>query len=297
MIDDLQSSLVRVAPFWPSSPSGPLSNKEILWIEHTFPFLKFIKTPSGLDPGPPQPFSYLAGEDTAQLGRFLTLARTKGIDLLWAVRGGYGSLRWTPGLIKEALPKNSPTVIGFSDVTFLMLTLQKKGMTSIHGPLIKTLRDVSEDTIKSLGLALHKGIFPALTGTSLREGTAEGPLVVGNLSCLSCSIGTPIEPAWEGAILALEDHNEEAYRIDRLITHLLHTGCLQKVAGIAIGNIIPKDHEESGLVERILHERLSRLSCPVVTGLPFGHGPHNLPLLAGGLYRIDGGLGNLEPAF
>ena len=66
-------------------------------------------------------------------------------------------------------------------------------------------------------------------------GKARGRLVGGNLSLVSPLVGTPYQPDYEGAILFLEDVNEAFYRLDRMLTHLLLAGVLEKLSGIVMG--------------------------------------------------------------
>ena len=54
--------------------------------------------------------------------------------------------------------------------------------------------------------------------TTLRGGTAQGPLLGGNLAVLTSLAGTPFMPDLGGAILFLEDVNEYVYRVDRMLS-------------------------------------------------------------------------------
>jgi muramoyltetrapeptide carboxypeptidase len=50
------------------------------------------------------------------------------------------------------------------------------------------------------------------------------PLLGGNLASLVSIIGTPFDFSWEGKIIFLEDINEPAYRVDRMLTQLFLAG-------------------------------------------------------------------------
>jgi muramoyltetrapeptide carboxypeptidase len=69
----------------------------------------------------------------------------------------------------------------------------------------------------------------------LRKGTAEGPLVGGNLSLVAALIGTRYFPDLDGAILFLEDVGEDLYRIDRMLAQLRMVGALDRLAGVILG--------------------------------------------------------------
>ena len=127
-------------------------------------------------------------------------------------------------------------------------------------------------------------------------GSAEGPLVGGNLSLLAATVGTPYAVDARGAILFLEEVGEPAYRIDRLLSQLRLSGALEGVAGIAVGAIsdspeVPGDHPEPA---ELLLDRLGELGVPVAFGFPFGHVPDNWTLPMGVRARLDADAGTLE---
>jgi muramoyltetrapeptide carboxypeptidase len=120
-------------------------------------------------------------------------------------------------------------------------------------------------------------------GCSLcRPGVAEGPLIGGNLSLVAALLGTPW--AWDarGAILFLEDVNEEPYRVDRLLTQLRLAGVLDAAAGFVLGSFT-----EEASPMGLLQEMLGGLGKPVLAGWPSGHGTPNRPLPMGLRVRLD----------
>jgi len=81
--------------------------------------------------------------------------------------------------------------------------------------------------------------------TPIVSGIAEGHLLGGNLSLMVTLLGTPFEPRFEGAILFLEDVDEPPYSVDRMLTHLLMAGALEKVAGIVLGKFTEDDYDSN----------------------------------------------------
>ena len=285
----------RVVLFAPSSPieiekleAGLKMIKEkIPWVEITVDvFLDQIQGVSRLP--------YLAGEDRLQAERFTGLMLKSSYDIIWGVRGGYGSSRWLDMVPWDRIGHEAPVLIGFSDVSCLHCALVQKGLLSIHGPLISTLPITSEPAKKALWKCLSHGEFPSLSGRPLIPGEAMGTLVGGNLSCITHMIGTAFEPSWDGAILLIEDQNESLYRLDRMLTQLLLTGRLSGLAGIAVGQLLGV-HESGTMLQTLLEDRLTNLGVPVITDLPVGHGPDNYPLLIGGEYLLEGDKGLLRP--
>ena len=134
----------------------------------------------------------------------------------------------------------------------------------------------------------------------LNRGKVSGELIGGNLTLLITLIGTAYQPSFRNKILFLEDVDEKPYRFDRDLTHLLNAGLLQQVAGVAVG-LCENCHDPKAktakeyrqTLEDVLNDRLGPLKVPVVTGLPFGHAPHNATLPVGGRATLDAERGDL----
>jgi muramoyltetrapeptide carboxypeptidase len=114
-------------------------------------------------------------------------------------------------------------------------------------------------------------------------------------------LGTPFQPSFKGAVLFIEDVNEEPYRFDRMLTQLLNAGLLQQVSGVAIGvnkrcrdpkARTAKEYRQS--LEDVFRERLLPLRIPIVMGLPFGHIRHNATLPQGAQVLLDADEGDLS---
>jgi muramoyltetrapeptide carboxypeptidase len=102
-----------------------------------------------------------------------------------------------------------------------------------------------------------------------------------------CAAGRLRLPA--GAILALEDVTERPYRLDRLLTSLLLSGCLARIAGVVFGEFVQCEPGPDGATAAdVLVERTRALGVPVVAGAPFGHGMRNRAFVLGARARIDG---------
>src|SRR5204863_2156087 len=118
---------------------------------------------------------------------------------------------------------NPKIFVGYSDVTSLHCAfLKKANLVSFHGPMLNSdfvKEDMPKFTLKSLFRTLMEP-FPAgsvsagynkKTVRVLRRGTASGTLIGGNLSLLCTTIGTPIQPRFQGRILFLEDLDKRPY--------------------------------------------------------------------------------------
>lgn len=96
----------------------------------------------------------------------------------------------------------------------------------------------------------------------------------GNLAVLCSLLGTPYFPAVQGGILFLEDVGEHPYRIERMLTQLLHAGVLAQQKAIVLGQfteytLVP--HDKGFRLQSVINWLRSQLKVPVLTNLPFGH--------------------------
>ena len=101
---------------------------------------------------------------------------------------------------------------------------------------------------------------------TIRGGVAEGPLAGGNLTLLQCLIGTPYFPDLDGALLFLEDVNEDLYRIDRMLAHLRMVGALSPACAAcwSAGSPGSKRHMNDGAlgVDEVLDHYFGPLGVP-----------------------------------
>lgn len=255
---------------------------------------------------------YLAGTDAQRLGDLNNALGDDSIGAIWCIRGGYGLTRILAGVNYAAARRHPKVVLGFSDVTALLLALhQQTGLITFHGPVARHdmtayTRAQLEPLVASAAPAGELRVPPPPADVlvplqhrviSIAGGMAEGPLIGGNLSLVQCLLGTPFLPPLDGAILFLEDVGEELYRIDRMLSHLRLAGQLERLAGVALGRFTEMSRRGSdgatGL-DRVFSDYLTPLGIPVVLGLPFGHVADQWTLPIGTRARLDGNAGTLE---
>ena len=258
---------------------------------------------------------YLAGPDRDRAADLARALADPDIGAVWALRGGYGTLRTLERLDLGAATPSAKPFIGFSDNTAIHLALLRRGITSFHGPHAgyEHFPPLTEAAFRAVLMEpgpagpLPAGPEPPVT---VAGGRAEGALVGGNLALLAAACGTRHQPDTRDAILFLEDVGEPLYRIDRMLVQLRLAGLLDGVRGIALGEFVGLTDEEGGSepgpagrpppgLVALARELLAPLGVPVVLGLPFGHGRENWTLPLGVRARLDadaGTLALLEPA-
>ncbi len=255
-------------------------------------------------PAPSTPRRYLAAPD-AERAEALTRAFVRDdVAAVIAVRGGFGAAR-LHGLFDARVAAQHPKFfVGYSDLTVLLSRLQSEaGLVCFHGPMVSSdlARLPAANLERFRRLLFGQQGWWTEGGLSARAaGVAEGRLAGGCLSILASTLGTPYEADTEGSVLFLEDIAEKPYRIDRLLTQMLHAGKFAGVRGVVLGTFHDCDEADApGRVLEVFDELLAPLGIPVASGFDAGHysGGGILPL--GCRVRLDAGAGTLhllEPA-
>jgi muramoyltetrapeptide carboxypeptidase len=238
---------------------------------------------------------YLAGTDRERAEELMELFLNQEIKAILCSRGGYGAMRILDHLDFKKIKDHPKLFMGFSDITVLLMALWKKaGLLAFHGPMVTSLSRLKPQSLIRFQATLEGNYrleVPLNKKKVLFPGSAQGVLWGGNLTLLVHLIGTPYEPAWERAILFLEDCGEEPYRLDRLFMHLKLRGSLEKISALLLGQFTGSKTGELSMNR--IKEILGDMNIPVWTGLPVGHGTQNIPLPIGAPAFLDGKKGLL----
>ena len=262
-------------------------------------------------------YGYFSGTDSERLADLNAALRNPAIDAVWCIRGGYGMTRILDGVDFDALVRRPRAIIGYSDITALLAAVVRRaGLVAFHAPTARAEMPLfsRRHFARVLSDATPAGPFEPLPSpvdvlvsqtnrvVSIRGGVAEGPLAGGNLTLLQCLIGTPYFPDLDGALLFLEDVNEDLYRIDRMLAHLRMIGALARLGGVLVGRFTAlKRHINDGALGlgEVLDHYLGPLGVPAAYGLPIGHIDDQWTLPLGVRARFDadtGAVALLEPA-
>lgn len=222
------------------------------------------------------------------------------------VRGGYGTPQLLDAIDYELIRKNPKMLLGYSDITGLHLAIhQKTGLVTFHGPTgLSPFTEFSQNWFQRaidnkpmgvLGNPTERNAFrPIHPLRTVKGGKAKGRLIGGNLSLVTCLMGTPHEPDVRGKIFFLEDVGEEPYRMDRMLQQLALAGKFDQCAGVIIGECVdcgPRQFEPSITFNYTLGEVLDRVfekvKVPVFHGLLIGHTPDQITLPIGVMASMD----------
>jgi muramoyltetrapeptide carboxypeptidase len=243
-----------------------------------------------------------AGPDALRLAELQRFATDPSIDLVLSARGGYGLSRLIDALDYAAIRARKPVMVGYSDFTAFNLAYLTHGGISLAGPSAGDFGAAQVDafTVEHffgvLGSRIHS-VDLELGGPAR---TVEGRLWGGNLAMVTSLLGTPFMPRVRDGLLFLEDVNEPAYKIERMLLQLLHAGVLQKQSALLLGDfdpVLPMPNDNGFDLASVVARLRKTIEVPVYTGLPFGHGARKLTLPVGGRARLAvrrGGRATLE---
>lgn len=282
------------------APASPACNH--LEIELGKNLLERIGFQVVLAPNALQQNRYLAGTDTQRLSDLLHMFRDPAIDGLLCLRGGYGSMRLISRIDYRIIRNNPKVLVGYSDITALQLAIWKHtGLVTFSGPML--VSDFGQEagafTIKHFYKAITSPLAlrtippaPGLKSNVIRPGRASGRLLGGNLTLIAATLGTPYEIDTRGAILFLEDVDEEPYRIDRMLQQLRLAGKFRFVAGVVFGEFVgcvPEEDTSSFTLLEVIKDAMKDITVPSYYGLPTGHGVNKATLPLGVKAEIDAG--------
>lgn len=250
-----------------------------------------------------------AGDDATRLAA-IGRAAASGADIALISRGGYGITRLLPQMPWKAMAKSvdrGMQWVGLSDFTALQLgALAQKDMLTWAGPdvvadwgaqssqtvrapaqsALKVQPDADEGADEIMAACFDDLAYGQGEGAGWRmRATPRQPLPPeiyikkatlwgGNLSVLTSLLGTPYFPKVRGGILFIEDINEHPYRVERMLTQLLHAGVLGKQKAIVLGQFTQfklTPHDKGFDMTTVVQWLRSHIKVPVVTHLPFGH--------------------------
>ncbi len=231
---------------------------------------------------------YLAGTDKNRAADVNSMFADPEVAAILALRGGWGCSRLIDLLDYKAIGQHPKILLGFSDVTSLLLAINAKtGLVTFHGPTgSSTWNEFSTNYVRKLLFNAEAFSMenPVDIGDNLAQvedriltingGTARGKLLGGNLTVLTTMIGSDYLPDFKGNILFIEDVNEEIYRIDRMLTQLKLAGILDQISAFVFGKCSDcgPGRGFGGLtLEEVFEDHIKPLGIPACSGSMIGH--------------------------
>lgn len=245
-----------------------------------------------------------AGDDETRLAA-IHRAAASAADVALISRGGYGLSRILDGIHYKAVAKaidGGMRFVGISDFTaFQIAVLARTGAITWAGPALcegfgvakpglpdDIMEACFDDLINGQGegagwrqlLLATAAVGPSIavqsheTVSKMSFSIKKAMLWGGNLTLLTSLLGTAYFPEIKGGILFLEDVGEHPYRIERMLTQLLHAGVLGRQKAIILGQFTEyklTSHDRGYKLQSVVNWLRQQIQRPVLTNLPYGH--------------------------
>lgn len=280
------------------SPSGAVRDKAAF--KRGVTRLKKLGHEVELDADALKSHTRFAGDDATRLAA-IHRAASSGADVALISRGGYGLSRLLPGIHYKTVAKairNGTQFVGLSDFTaFQNAVLAKTGAVTWAGPALgedfgaPKPDDIMEACFEDLLNGQGEGTGWRLSSACVRAQTKrdgvwahDAMLWGGNLAVLTSLLGTPYFPGVKNGILFLEDVGEHPYRIERMLTQLLHAGVLAQQKAVVLGQFTHyklTPHDRGYRLPIVVDWLRKQIKTPILTDLPFGHVPTKVCLPVG----------------
>jgi muramoyltetrapeptide carboxypeptidase len=284
------------------SPSGAVRDKAAF--KRGVRRLQFLGHEVEVDADALASHTRFAGDDATRLAA-IHRAAASGADVAMISRGGYGLTRILGGIRYKAVAKSierGTQFVGISDFTAMQLALlAKTGSVTWAGPALcegfgvggkhdpkdahsqtTTLLpdDIMEDCFNDMLLGQGEGAGwrqdkePGSLAQDLVVRASHATIWGGNLVLLTSLLGSDYFPEIKGGILFLEDVGEHPYRIERMLTQLLHAGVLARQKAIVLGQFTEyklNSHDKGFKLATVVQWLRSQVKTPILTNLPYGH--------------------------
>ncbi|CAM4170667.1 peptidase S66 [Bacillus manliponensis] len=211
---------------------------------------------------------YRSGSIQERAEELNTLIRDENVKCIMSTIGGMNSNALLPYIDYEAFQRNPKIIIGYSDVTAILLGLYAKtGIPTFYGPALvssfgefKPFVDFTYKYFKNILIdeqhipyelpkppywtdefsnweeKTHEKEKHNNDLICVNEGIATGRLIGGNLNTMEGIFGSPYMPEIkDGDILFIEDSAKNAAIIERSFSLLKLNGVFDKIAGIILG--------------------------------------------------------------
>jgi muramoyltetrapeptide carboxypeptidase len=275
------------------SPSFFIKNSDIIKIKNflvdwglevqIFPY----KTPNN------EPF--LAHCDQERLNELRQAINCKNSDFISATRGGYGASCIIDELLDLEKSPKFKLLTGFSDITSLHLAFNNCfKFSTLHSPTLKQIanNDVNDKTINLFKKILFGEIsqleYEIKPLNQISKIKKMPKLLGGNLSLIQTSIGAKwqINNSGNYAML-IEEVDEEAYKIDRMLNHLKNANIFNNCQAVFIGDLIEKaDSKNQYHLNKVVESFANNINIQVFSIKHIGHGQFNTPIPLGVEFEI-----------
>ncbi len=264
---------------------------------------------------------YRSGTPRERAEELNELLRDPSVKMIMSTIGGTNSNSLLPYIDYDAFKQHPKMVIGYSDVTAILLALYAKtGIPTFYGPALvpsfgefdPLLSDTytyfhnyfceeieipyniqmpsywSDEPVNWLDYERPKKLYEN-EWIGVYHGVVEGRLIGGNTNTMHGFMGTPYFPEiQEGDILLIEDTSKSPAVMEKNFAMLKLHGVFDKVAGIILGKHENYDDEGTGRTSLdLLLEQLDGAEIPILADIDCCHTHPMFPLAIGKKVSMD----------
>lgn len=231
-------------------------------------------------------FLYYAGTPQQRANEINSCFRDKSSNILFGIMGGMGAVHTLEFLDKKVVKSSKKILVGYSDVTILLLTIHKisKKVRCIHGPNLAqnvlTETKNKKITLRYLKKVLNKQNYKIKVNKKhilIEQEEVKAPIYGGNLSLMVRTLGTPYEINTKGKILFFEQNIYTAQMIFDQFWQLKLAGKLDNIKGVILGNFKRAGKE----IDEYLIEFFKEFNIPVIFNQRIGHIHPNISIPLG----------------
>jgi muramoyltetrapeptide carboxypeptidase len=213
----------------------------------------------------------------------------KDSQAVWCARGGYGSIRLIPFLLKLKKPAPVKLFMGLSDISSLHLFLnQNWHWPTLHAPLLDRLalqkiKPKYERELKQVVFGETKSLqfsrLRALNQAARRPAKIKAEIAGGNCVVLASHLGSKLALQSKGKILFLEEIGERGYRLDRVLEQMRQAAIFDHCAAVLFGDLVGGEEPDGkSKVKPVIERFAQQLSIPVLKGIQSGHAEIQRPV-------------------
>ena len=264
---------------------------------------------------------YRSGSIAERVDELNTLIRNPEVKCIMSTVGGMNSNSLLPYIDYAELVKNPKIIIGYSDMTAILLGIYAKtGLVTYYGPaLVATFGELPPYSDISFGYFSDIMVSPAGPPFTLptpsfwtdefipweeqsaakaqnenklitvNPGTAQGRIIGGNLNTMEGFWGSPYMPEIrEGDILFIEDGFHTIATIERSFSLLKLNGVFDKISGVVLGKHEQfKDSQTGRKPYEVLLEVIGNPKFPILADFDCSHTHPMLSLPLGCSVKLD----------
>lgn len=264
---------------------------------------------------------YRSGSIKERVEELNSLIRNTNVRCIMSTIGGMNSNSLLPYIDYEAFKKDPKIIIGYSDVTAILLGIYAKtGISTYYGPALvasfgelepyvtetyKYFKNILVDEVK-YPFELEKPRFwteeyidwesqdraktPIENSwVTVNDGVCEGRLIGGNLNTMMGIWGTEYMPELKkGDILFIEDSLKDCATIERSFSLLKLSGVFDKISGLILGkHELFNDNKSGRKPYEILLEVMGDTKIPFLADFDCCHTHPMITLPIGCKVRLD----------